>query len=60
MQPAPDEPEIKRACSFCDKEEPDVRLGAGHSAFICNECVELFTEIFRLEGEKCGSHNTQA
>ncbi len=52
MRPVTDEPEIKQACSFCDKQPPEVRLGAGHSAFICNECVDLFTEIFRLEKEK--------
>jgi hypothetical protein len=54
MQPAVDVSEIKQACSFCDKQAPEVRLGAGHSAFICNECVDLFTEVFRLE-KKDGS-----
>jgi RNA polymerase-binding transcription factor DksA len=34
-------------CSFCDKQPPSVRLGAGPSAFICNECVELFSEALK-------------
>src|SRR5260370_22494315 len=33
------------SCSFCGKSAPDVRLGAGHSAFICNECVDIFSQI---------------
>jgi hypothetical protein len=33
------------ACSFCGKSAPDVRLGAGPSAFICNECVATFAGI---------------
>jgi ClpX C4-type zinc finger len=36
-------------CSFCSKAPPDVRLGAGPSAFICNECVELFASILKVE-----------
>ena len=47
-----DLPDIKQACSFCDKQAPVVMLGAGHSAFICNECVELFTEIFQKEKDE--------
>jgi hypothetical protein len=33
------------ACSFCGKSAPEVRLGAGPSVFICNECVEIFHNI---------------
>jgi ClpX C4-type zinc finger len=33
------------ACSFCAKSPPDVRLGAGPSAFICNGCVASFSAI---------------
>jgi len=41
------------ACSFCDKQRPEVMLGAGaDDVFICNECVDLFTEVFRLQREK--------
>ena len=29
-------------CSFCGRREPEVRLAAGPSAFICNMCVETF------------------
>jgi hypothetical protein len=29
-------------CSFCSKSPPEVRLGAGPSVFICNECVQVF------------------
>jgi hypothetical protein len=33
-------------CSFCDKDEASVRrLIAGHSAFICDECVDLCREV---------------
>ena len=35
----------KRACSFCCKEEPDVRLAAGPDAFICNECITSLSDI---------------
>jgi hypothetical protein len=34
---------VEPSCSFCGKTPPSVRLGAGPSAFICNECVELFS-----------------
>jgi RNA polymerase-binding transcription factor DksA len=33
-------------CSFCGQKAPKVRLGAGPNAFICNECVNTFHEIF--------------
>ena len=32
-------------CSFCSRSPPEVSLGAGASAFICNECVELFAKV---------------
>ncbi len=47
------------ACSFCGKKRPEVQLGAGAEAFICNECVDLFKEVFRMEKEKGGSPNKQ-
>ncbi|MGD0563760.1 MAG: ClpX C4-type zinc finger protein [Roseiarcus sp.] len=34
-----------RACSFCGQQPPAVRLGAGPSVFICNECVETFAKV---------------
>ena len=37
-------------CSFCGKSQDDVkRLFAGHSVFICDECVELCAEIMAAE-----------
>jgi ClpX C4-type zinc finger len=33
------------ACSFCARSAPEVRLGAGPSVFICNECVGIFHNI---------------
>jgi hypothetical protein len=46
---------IDPACSFCGKRRPEVQIGAGADAFICNECVDLFTEIFRMEKVHGGS-----
>ena len=34
------------SCSFCGRSPPNVRLGAGPDAFICNECVSTFSDIF--------------
>ncbi|MCB1538556.1 MAG: ATP-dependent Clp protease ATP-binding subunit ClpX, partial [Alphaproteobacteria bacterium] len=37
-------------CSFCGKSQHEVRkLIAGPNVFICNECVELCTDIIREE-----------
>jgi ClpX C4-type zinc finger len=36
----------KPACSFCGRAEPEVRLGAGAGAFICDGCVATFSEVF--------------
>ena len=49
--------ETEIACSFCGKKRPEVQIGAGADAFICNECVDLFTEIFLAEREHHGSPN---
>lgn len=38
--------EINHSCSFCGQSPPKVRLGAGPDAFICNECVVTFSEVF--------------
>jgi hypothetical protein len=35
-----------QACSFCGSKPPEVRIGAGPDAFICNECVDTFSKIF--------------
>jgi hypothetical protein len=43
-------------CSFCDKSQHDVyKLFAGLRANFCNECVDLCTDILRLE-----AHVTEA
>jgi hypothetical protein len=34
-------------CSFCGRKPPEVRLGAGPEAFICDGCVSDFAAIFR-------------
>ena len=39
-------PFSQRSCSFCGRSPPDVRLGAGPSAFICDGCVDLFAHHF--------------
>ena len=33
-------------CTFCGRSPPEVRLGAGPAAFICNACVDTFAKIF--------------
>jgi hypothetical protein len=39
-------------CSFCHKAQSEVRkLVAGPSVFICNECVDLCTQIIRADHE---------
>jgi ATP-dependent Clp protease ATP-binding subunit ClpX len=45
-------------CSFCNKEQKQVeRLIAGPGGvFICDECVELCTEIIRDERNQRVSH----
>ena len=40
-------PFSQRSCSFCGRSPPDVRLGAGPSAFICDGCVDDFARHFR-------------
>ena len=37
-------------CSFCNKSQHEVKkLIAGHSVFICDECIDLCNEIIREE-----------
>ena len=38
-------PKLELKCSFCGETPPRVRLGAGPSVFICNECVSIFSEV---------------
>ncbi|GAC1643104.1 MAG: hypothetical protein NVS9B11_12260 [Candidatus Dormibacteraceae bacterium] len=42
---------IKRQCSFCGKSDHEVRkLIAGPGVFICDQCVELASQILHEEG----------
>ena len=41
----------KLECSFCGKNGKSVRLGAGPHAYICEECVAIFTEHFKSESK---------
>ncbi|MEL6093103.1 ATP-dependent Clp protease ATP-binding subunit ClpX [Bartonella schoenbuchensis] len=42
-------------CSFCGKSQHEVRkLIAGPTVFICDECVELCTDIIREESKSSG------
>jgi hypothetical protein len=34
------------ACSFCGRTEPDVRLAAGATSFICDSCVSTLADVF--------------
>lgn len=39
-------------CNFCGKRAEDVgRMIAGPGAYICNECIDLCSEILTEEGE---------
>ena len=39
-------------CSFCGKRDDQVkRMLAGRNGYICNECIELCTEVLREEDE---------
>ena len=40
-------------CSFCGKTQDEIRkLIAGPTVYICNECVELCTDIIEEEWER--------
>lgn len=46
-------------CSFCGKSQHEVRkLIAGPTVFICDECVELCTDIIREENRTALAKNT--
>lgn len=43
----------KLYCSFCGKSQKDVRkLIAGPAVYICDECIQLCSEIIEEEGDK--------
>ncbi|MCU0615264.1 MAG: ATP-dependent Clp protease ATP-binding subunit ClpX, partial [Desulfobacterales bacterium] len=40
-------------CSFCGKNQTEVKkLIAGPAVYICDECIQLCSEIIEEEGEK--------
>ncbi|MBW2364544.1 MAG: ATP-dependent Clp protease ATP-binding subunit ClpX, partial [Deltaproteobacteria bacterium] len=40
-------------CSFCGKNQKEVmKLIAGPAVYICNECIQLCSEIIEEESEK--------
>ncbi|MGH6838946.1 MAG: ClpX C4-type zinc finger protein [Methylocella sp.] len=41
--------QVKEECSFCGLRPPEVTLGAGPNAFICNRCVSTFAEVFQTK-----------
>lgn len=47
-------------CSFCGKSQHEVqKLIAGPQVFICNECIELCTDVIREESEQLGDITPQ-
>ncbi len=47
-------------CSFCGKSQREVlKLIAGNSAYICNECVELCNEILEEEYERASEKSDE-
>ena len=42
-------------CSFCGKNQKEVKkLIAGPAVYICDECIQLCSEIIEEESEKGG------
>ena len=39
------------ACSFCDRSESEVPLGAGPNAFICVDCAIMFSCMLKRRAE---------
>lgn len=37
----------QHVCSFCGRGQPEVRLAAGASGFICDKCVSQLGEVFK-------------
>jgi ATP-dependent Clp protease ATP-binding subunit ClpX len=47
-------------CSFCGKSQHEVKkLIAGPQVFICNECIELCTDVIQEESEQIGEVSPQ-
>jgi hypothetical protein len=45
-------PQSAPSCSFCGQGGPEVRLGAGPTAYICADCVGIFYEEAGLRPNK--------
>ncbi|MEQ9246710.1 MAG: ClpX C4-type zinc finger protein [Nitratireductor sp.] len=41
--------ESELSCSFCGKQQPEVKLAAGSGGIICNMCAKNFTAIFEKD-----------
>lgn len=46
IAPSDEATDVDPACSFCGRKPPEVRLGAGPKAFICDGCVRVFASVF--------------
>jgi ATP-dependent Clp protease ATP-binding subunit ClpX len=55
MAPTHEDETINLSCSFCGKNQGEVRkLIAGPTVYICDECIELCNDIIAEEGRKGG------
>ena len=45
-------PTSQPSCSFCGSSGPDIKLGAGPTAYICAGCVGIFYEEAGLRPDK--------
>ncbi len=51
----------KKYCSFCGKSQNEVeRLIAGKDVYICNECIDLCSEIIEEDLEEDNENNTSS
>jgi hypothetical protein len=47
VAPSDEATNVDPACSFCGRKPPEVKLGAGPKAFICDGCVDVFASLFK-------------
>jgi ClpX C4-type zinc finger len=48
------------SCSFCGKTQREVRrLIAGPTVYICDECINLCSDIIAEDGQKAGAEGTK-
>jgi hypothetical protein len=48
VAPSDEATNVDPACSFCGRKPPEVKLGAGPKAFICDGCVDVFASLFKV------------